>query len=123
MFLLKTAAVLVFSLNALAGTCKIEDIAGNYHGYIEGGGKNSQTNFKMADNGSLGGTYIMSDDNSPGTLSELKLADNRLTGKWSDKYGEGDIDFTFATDCKGFDGLWNDEHTWNGTRDAAADWE
>jgi hypothetical protein len=108
---------LLFATQTFA--CSVDDILGTYASKIVGGGDDSKTAFAVAD-GTLVGEYWMSNTKSDGTLVDLALNENVLTGTWHDKFGTGEITFKFSDDCKSFDGQWSagvQHGEWTGVRE------
>jgi hypothetical protein len=112
------ASLLLFSAQSYA-TCAVEDIAGNYASEIDGGGQNSTTELTV-ENATLSGVYFMSDSKEQGTLDGLNFDGKVLTGNWTDAFGTGTIEFTFADDCTSFEGWWGVNGgkggSWNGKK-------
>ncbi len=117
--ILSCALALAFFHASAIADCSPEDIQGTYIGNIDGGGSESETFFEVDKNGSLGGSYVMSDyPDSPGKFSSLVLKSNKLLGNWEDIGGSGSFEFLFSDDCLSFSGFWMGtvRHSWDGSK-------
>ncbi len=116
-------SVLIFSSVQALATCKIGDIVGNYKGLIAsgGGGGGSRTRLTRDAQGQLTGSYFMTSDFTNGTLTDLSLKENTLSGNWHDHFGTGTIKFEFSQNCQDFSGNWiagdkSNAGLWSGTK-------
>jgi len=100
-----TIALTLVSQAALAGPYQ-----GSYRGYINGGGRDSVTTF-TPQGGKMLGSYYMTETQSTGTISKLKMKDNVLTGQWHDQFGEGPVRFEFNSALDQFFGCWAPKKT------------
>jgi hypothetical protein len=116
------------SLNASTQTVDdwVEKALGNYQSQIWSGGSllSGITEFKKNSDGSLDGRYTMNEEQGtvPGGLSQCQAQQLRvLRCVWNDKYGTGNLEFTFSEDFASFNGYWGQGEPdsslqWNGSR-------
>lgn len=111
------AFVLLLSANTSFADCTIDDLSGEYVGYMVNNGEGTRAFFyRDAESGNLTGHFILGDDGVRGELLNLSLDSNVVTGIMSDIYSTDDVVFIFSADCKRFNGVWDMDYTWTGVK-------
>ena len=110
--LVAMAAMALIGAAASAQTAWTGAIAGSYQGALVSGGKSVPVTTQLtlsADQ--VRGSYVFVEDGSTrvtGTLESCAAVRAQvLSCKWRDRYGDGTLEMTFASDSRSFNGRWS----------------
>jgi hypothetical protein len=109
---LPAVAVALMAAPLAAQTAWTGAIAGSYQGALMSGGKSMPVTTQLTVGANqVRGSYTFVEDGSvqvPGTLEScVPVRPQVLSCKWRDRYGDGTLEMTFASDSRSFNGRWS----------------